>query len=37
VLEEYYRDGSVIVTALVPAKVAGQVRKALDEAASRAC
>ncbi len=30
VLEEYYRDGSVIVTALVPSKVAGQVRKALD-------
>jgi GTP-binding protein HflX len=30
VLEEYYRDGTVIVTALVPAKVAGQVQKALD-------
>ena len=29
ILEEYYRDGSVIVTALVPAKVAGQVQKAL--------
>jgi GTP-binding protein HflX len=30
ILEEYYRDGSVTVTALVPTKVAGQVRKALD-------
>ncbi len=30
VLEEYYRDGTVTVTALVPSKVAGQVRKALD-------
>ena len=30
VLEEYYRDGTVIVTALVPTKVAGQVQKALD-------
>jgi GTP-binding protein HflX len=29
ILEEYYRDGSVTVTALVPTKVAGQVRKAL--------
>ncbi len=29
VLEEYYRDGKVVVTALVPAKVAGQVQKAL--------
>jgi GTP-binding protein HflX len=29
VLEEYYRDGSVIVTALVPSKVVGQVQKAL--------
>jgi GTPase len=37
VLEEYYRDGTVIVTALVPSKVAGQVRKALDVAAGRAC
>ncbi len=32
ILEEYYRDGSVTVTALVPTKVAGQVRKALDAA-----
>jgi GTP-binding protein HflX len=32
ILEEYYRDGSVTVTALVPSKVAGQVRKALDAA-----
>ncbi len=30
VLEEYYRDGRVIVTALVPTKIAGQVQKALD-------
>jgi GTP-binding protein HflX len=30
ILEEYYRDGSVTVTALVPTKIAGQVRKALD-------
>ena len=29
VLEEYYRDGTVTVTALVPTKVAGQVQKAL--------
>jgi GTP-binding protein HflX len=29
VLEEYYRDGTVVVTALVPPKVAGQVQKAL--------
>jgi hypothetical protein len=29
VVEEYYRDGTVIVTALVPTKVAGQVQKAL--------
>jgi hypothetical protein len=30
VLEEYYRDGVVIVTALVPTKVAGQVQRALE-------
>jgi len=29
VLEEYYRDGTVVVTALVPTKVAGQVQKKL--------
>lgn len=29
VLEEHYRDGQVEVTALVPPKVAGQVRKAI--------
>jgi GTP-binding protein HflX len=29
ILEEYYRDGTVVVTALVPTKVAGQVQKAL--------
>jgi GTPase len=30
VVEEYYRDGKVTVTALVPPKVAGQLRKYLD-------
>jgi GTP-binding protein HflX len=29
VVEEYYRDGIVTVTALVPPKVAGQLRKQL--------
>jgi GTP-binding protein HflX len=29
VLEEYYRDGTVTITALVPPKVAGQLRKQL--------
>ncbi len=37
IVEEYYRDGRVIVTALVPAKIAGQVRKALDGGPGRAC
>ena len=32
VVEEYYRDGIVTVTALVPPKVAGQLRKQLDGA-----
>jgi hypothetical protein len=27
IVEEYYRDGQVTVTALVPEKVAGQLRK----------
>ncbi len=31
VVEEYYRDGSVVVTALVAPKVAGQLRKQLRE------
>jgi GTP-binding protein HflX len=35
VVEEYYRDGIVTVTALVPPKVAGQLRKQLDEAAAQ--
>ena len=29
ILEEYYRDGLITVTALVPPKVAGQLRKRL--------
>src|SRR5438445_1600381 len=33
-VEEYYRDGVVMVTALVPPKVAGQLRKRLPEARS---
>ena len=37
VVEEYYRDGMVMVTALVPPKVAGQLRKRLPEAAARPC
>ena len=38
VVEEYYRDGSVIVTALVAPKVAGQLRKQLRESgAVRPC
>ena len=32
IVEEYYRDGRVTVTALVPPKVAGQLRKRLPEA-----
>jgi len=32
VVEEYYRDGMVTVTALVPPKVAGQLRKRLPDA-----
>jgi GTP-binding protein HflX len=35
VVEEYYRDGIVTVTALVPPKVAGQLRKQLDEASAQ--
>jgi len=38
VVEEYYRDGAVTVTALVPPKVAGQLRKQLPGlAAERPC
>jgi GTPase len=38
IVEEYYRDGVVTVTALVPPKVAGQLRKQLPrEAAQRPC
>jgi GTP-binding protein HflX len=37
ILEEYYRDGTVTVTALVPSKVAGQVEKALQDASPPAC
>jgi GTP-binding protein HflX len=37
VVEEYYRDGVVTVTALVPPKVAGQLRKQLPELAARPC
>jgi GTPase len=38
VVEEYYRDGTVVVTALVPPKVAGQLRKQLPStAAERPC
>ena len=37
VIEEYYRDGVVTVTALVPPKVAGQLRKQLAPPAERPC
>jgi len=39
IVEEYYRDGTVTVIALVPPKVAGQLRKQLAdaEAAARPC
>ena len=37
VIEEYYRDGVVMVTALVPPKVAGQLRKRLPETAAPPC
>jgi len=39
IVEEYYRDGTVTITALVPPKVAGQLRKQLadHEAAARPC
>jgi len=36
IVEEYHRDGTVTVTALVPPKVAGQLRKRLP-AAERPC
>ena len=37
IVEEYYRDGMVTVTALVPPKVAGQLRKQLSPVAERSC
>jgi GTP-binding protein HflX len=37
VVEEYYRDGMVTVTALVPPKVAGQLRKQLPNGQARPC
>jgi GTP-binding protein HflX len=37
VVEEYYRDGVVTVTALVPPKVAGQLRKRLPLTEERPC
>ncbi len=37
VVEEYYRDGTVTVTALVPPKVAGQLRKQLPTLAGPPC
>jgi GTP-binding protein HflX len=37
IVEEYYRDGAVQITALVPPKVAGQLRKALPCSAPRPC
>jgi GTP-binding protein HflX len=37
IVEEYHRDGTVTVTALVPPKVAGQLRKRLPAAAERPC
>ncbi len=37
IVEEYYRDGTVTVTALVPPKVAGQLRKRIPAEAERPC
>jgi GTP-binding protein HflX len=37
ILEEYYRDGVVTVTALVPPKVAGQLRKRIPGVEASAC
>jgi GTP-binding protein HflX len=37
IVEEYYRDGMVTVTALVPPKIAGQLRKQLPALAARPC
>ena len=38
IVEEYYRDGIVTVTALVPPKVAGQLRKRFpDQPVERPC
>jgi hypothetical protein len=37
IVEEYSRDGTVTVTALVPPKVAGQLRKRIPAEAERPC
>jgi GTP-binding protein HflX len=37
IVEEYYRDGMVTVTALVPPKVAGQLRKRLKAGVEQGC
>jgi GTP-binding protein HflX len=37
IVEEYYLDGAVTVTALVPPKVAGQLRKRLPAPAGPPC
>jgi GTP-binding protein HflX len=37
IVEEYYQDGTVTVTALVPPKIAGQLRKRLPQATERPC
>ena len=37
IVEEYYRDGVVTVTALLPPKVAGQLRQRLPEGVERPC
>jgi 50S ribosomal subunit-associated GTPase HflX len=37
IVEEYWRDGAVTVTALVPPKIAGQLRKRLAPAVVGPC
>jgi GTP-binding protein HflX len=37
IVEEYYRDGVITVTALVPPKVAGQLRKRVPDTMARSC
>jgi GTP-binding protein HflX len=37
IVEEYYRDGTVMVTALLPPKVAGQLRQRLPAGLERPC